>query len=435
MATFRKNLLVTLCALTRTTERAARRRGVGYFLPALFVDRFANLGGLDKTELSAQLDACRSFEDEAWVGYWRDLAAVHLGVAAGALERLGGPRLSDVLDGADSETTRLLGEVLGPAVEVFADRTPENAAGLVDDFAARHPEHRDAAVAIGALLKAITYLFAASWPGWTPARLAAYRECRRLFEALLFALAPAAGASVERLRVTVDGDEVVAYALFPPGEARMPAVLISNGLEGTIEEALLPVLRFRDAGLAVVVMEMPGTFAYRNPLSPRSEGVYTAVIDHLASHPRIDPDRLGMVGLSFGAHWSTRMAARDSRLKAVVSNGGLYHRSFQPAATFGMPEIMLWTLERTTGASSSLDLARRLGALSLKHLYREIAIPVLAINGDNDTLVSTQDTVDLAEQAPLGELRLYPDDDHCAMGHYTEWLDDSLGWLKQQLEG
>lgn len=56
-----------------------------------------------------------------------------------------------------------------------------------------------------------------------------------------------------------------------------------------------------------------------------------------------------MVGLSFGARWSTRMAARDGRLKAVVSNGGLYHRSFQPAATFGMPEIMLWTLQQTTG--------------------------------------------------------------------------------------
>lgn len=68
VATFRKNLLVTLCALTRTTERAAHRRGVGYFLPALFVDRFANLGGLDKTQFSAQLDACRSFEDEAWAG-------------------------------------------------------------------------------------------------------------------------------------------------------------------------------------------------------------------------------------------------------------------------------------------------------------------------------------------------------------------------------
>ena len=41
--------------------------------------------------------------------------------------------------------------------------------------------------------------------------------------------------------------------------------------------------------------------------------------------------------------------------------------------------------------------------------------------------------VDLAEAVPNGELLLYPNDDHCAMGHYSEWLATSVDWLQRHL--
>lgn len=62
-----------------------------------------------------------------------------------------------------------------------------------------------------------------------------------------------------------------------------------------------------------------------------------------------------------------------------------------------------------------------------------IKIPLLAINGEHDTLLSTQDTVDLADTAPNATLLLYPDDDHCAMGHYRQWLDHSQDRLRKHL--
>ncbi|WP_217559975.1 S9 family peptidase [Streptomyces sp. GbtcB6] len=433
MSTAGKKLLVTACAFANTTERAARRRGVGYFLPALFVDRFSNLGGIDKAVFAAQLDACRSFEDLTWANYWRGLAAEHTARAETALGRLNGPRMADLLEGDPDTAAQRLRPVLSPAVEVFAERRPENAADLVASFTGRHPEYGDAAVAIDALVKAMTYLFAASWPGWTPRRLAAYRDSRRIFDVLLHALGPAMGLDVERLEIRVDDETVTACMALPRSADPVPAVLVTNGLEGTTQEVVMPVLRLRDRGMAMIMMEMPGTFAYRKPLSVDSERIYRAVLDHIVADPRIDAGRIGIMGLSFGAHWSTRMAARDGRLKAAVSNGGPYHRSFQVSGAFGMPEIMLSTLRNTTGAKSLLGLGRKLRAFSIRDLYSEIAIPLLVINGDTDTLISTRDSVDLAEAAPLGELKLYPHDDHCAMGHYSEWMDYSLGWLAHKL--
>lgn len=433
MSRIAKNLIVSLCALTGTTEQAARRFGVGYFLPELTVDRFANMGGIDKRLFATQLRECRSFDDQAWADYWRRLAVEHLDIAAPALERLGGPAPGELLVPADEGLITRLGAVLAPAVDVFAERTPETAGQLVTSFIADHPDHADAAIAIDELVKAMTYLFAASWPGWTPSRLQAYVESQCLFDSLARALAPAMGIDVEVITLHIEGETIKAYAAFPAGSEPAATVLITNGLEGAIQEVAIPILKYRHNGLGVVTMEMPGTFAYRKPLSPESENLYTAMLDHLVAHPRVDADRVGMVGVSFGAHWSARMAARDKRIKAAVCNGGLYHRSFQPAGTFGKPAIILETLRNTTGATSLIDLGRRLHALSLKTRYADITVPLLVINGDTDTLVSTQDSVDLADAVPNGELILYPNDDHCAMAHYSEWLATSVDWLQRRL--
>ncbi|MFI7589868.1 alpha/beta hydrolase family protein [Spongisporangium articulatum] len=433
MSALTKDLFVTWCALTRTTERATRRRGARYFLPALFVDRFANMGGIDKDLFAGQLDACRTFEDDGWVSYWRGLAQTHLDAADAELASLGAPRVASILAADGEATAPDVGAALAPAVPVFADRTPENGPALFADFLAEHPEHRSAATAVDHLVKAMTYLFAASWPGWSPARLRAYDDSRRLLHVLLLGLAPAMNIHAERIELNIAGEKAIAYGVFPDVDRPLPTVLVTNGLEGTIQEVLVPAARLRDRGMAMIAMEMPGTFQYRRPLSTDTDGMYDAVIEQLAAHPRVDAERLGMLGLSFGALWSTRMAARNRRLKAVVANGGLYHRSFGPAALFGMPEIMVRTLKQTVGATWLPDMGHKLDKLSVKKLYPTIPIPVLAINGDHDTLASTRDTVDLAQGAPRGELLLYPDDDHCAMGHYTQWLDHATDWLQAHL--
>jgi esterase FrsA len=147
----------------------------------------------------------------------------------------------------------------------------------------------------------------------------------------------------------------------------------------------------------------------------------------------VDPERIGMMGFSFGGYWSTRMAAVDPRLKVAVSNGPLTHRSFGALNSVGMPEIMVSTLSRTVGASSTVDLSRKLASLSLAQHYRKIPIPLLVINGARDTLASTRDSIDLAVEAPNAQLVLYADDDHCAMGHAEHWSELSTRFLHDHL--
>jgi esterase FrsA len=229
-------------------------------------------------------------------------------------------------------------------------------------------------------------------------------------------------------------DEVVdGYLILPLGKQACPVVIATNGLEGTVQELVLPLIRYRHSGLAVFVMEMPGTYSYHRPMSGASEKIYHRVIDHIADHPRVDANRIGFVGVSFGGYWAARMAAASQRLRCVVACGAPTHNSFLASSAIGIPDIIVRALLKTTQAGNFHRLGKQLQALSLREAYRQISTPLLVINGENDTLLSTKDSIELAAGARNATLVLYPGDDHCAMGHYREWLDMSQAWLQEHL--
>lgn len=430
-----RKLFTSTCAMVHATELAASRLGTAYFLPALFVDRFTHMGGIEPAVFSEQLAGCRSFRDDAWAGYWREIAATHATVADAALTRLGAPTVAGLLDTARSVDLHSLGALLAPAESILSERGALAPPNAVEEFGRSGCGGEDAAIAVDALIKVIVYTFVAAWPGYTGERMKAYQASRRLCEVLTEALAPAMGVQIEHLSIEVPGGDVVrGTAMFPPDARAVPTVLLTNGLEGTVAEILLPLLAFRHAGLGYFAMEMPGTYSYQQPLAAPGEGVYRAVIDHLCADPRVDANRIGMLGLSFGAYWAARMAAVEPRLVAAVANGAPTHRTFGLAGTVGVPEIMVWTLAHATQARGTLDLMRKLRALSLRDYYARITAPLFVINGDSDTLVAAQDSIELATYAANAVLKLYPGDDHCAMGNAPDWFEKSVQFFADHLD-
>jgi len=438
--TLAQKLFVTACAVTRSTDLAARWTGAAPFLPALFVLRYANMGGLDHALFAGQIRRARSFRDDRWCGYWNHIAGAHAREATDLLRRLAGTDSTAVPDLTDPSTTDGLTALIAPAAALFADHGPRAdvraLTALVDEHAppADRPRITLALRAIDAWVKAITYYQVSAFPGHDPQRMAAYWRSRHLFDALVDALAPTLGLTVEHVDIPVaGGDTVRGYLVVPIGSGPYPVVLTTNGLEGTVQELAIPQLRYRDSGMAMFLMEMPGSYAYTEPMSPHSEAVYHQVIDRLAADERLDADRIAMVGVSFGGYWTARLAATDDRLACAIACGAPTHRSFHGGA-LGTPQIILHALAKTVGAANPFDLMGKLKALSIRDRYSGIAIPLLVINGDRDTLMSTQDSSDLAHGAVNATLLLYPDDDHCAMGHYRQWLDYSQHWLHDHLQ-
>ncbi|KAI5456812.1 Alpha/Beta hydrolase protein [Mariannaea sp. PMI_226] len=431
---------VTLLTATRTTEFVARVTGVRTFLPLLSTKRFGTVGGIDEPVLIRQMDACKSFKDAEWTKYWIAFANEQLQL------------LDNELETANLEPSRAWFDRKSqpsPATTAFLSR---GAAAMTqtslgtsinpDSLPPHIPrENKSSCVALSALLKAVAYCFVAAWPGRTPARKKAYHMCERLFDVLLDVVAPTLNLTVERHIVNTNGEEVKVYALLPNAslgsdEITLPGILVTNGLEGTNVESMATVLRTKAIVSGVwFFMEMPGTYAYKEPMSEASsQQVYRDVLSFIASHKSVDESRLGMFGISFGGNCTTRMAIADKRLKAVVINGAPLARSLRPSASFGMPEVIVQTLSHVFGAKTLLGLKSSLHALTPSRADIErIQCPVLAINGECDTLISTEDTIDLAAWVPNSKLCLYPNDDHCAMEHIGEWLELGSQWLEEHL--
>ncbi|RUP35414.1 MAG: alpha/beta hydrolase [Curvibacter sp.] len=425
-----RRLFITTCMLTKTTELATRRLGSAFFLPALFVLRYASMGGLDPKLFAAQLKGVRSFKDAVWCEYWNALARQQLAAMKTAWPDYSEPAHAASLD------WNALRDALSPlgkqVVTLMTSSDAEVARRLAADMRAS-PESQRAITALRSLVKAITYYQVSAFPGGSADRMEAYALSRSLFNDLTRVMGPLLGIEIEKRRIEVDGDVVEGYLMTPSGTEHHPLVIITNGLEGTVQELAIPLLRYHDSGMAVFIMEMPGTYAYRQPMSPASEAIYHTVFDQLSRAPRIDAQRMGFLGVSFGAYWAARMAGSSKHLQCAVACGAPTHRTFQTTSTIGIPDIIVRALLNTTGANTLVSLGLKLKALSLRHFYQQIKIPLLVINGDRDTLVSTQDSIDLASGAQKAELKLYPNDDHCAMAHFAEWLDMSQAWMRTHL--
>jgi len=376
---FCKDLFTSTCMITGTTDIAAHITGVKYFLPQLSTLRFANMGGIDPQVFGMQLEDLKSFHESKWCPYWNALAQKYEAEARDRLAAKGG-----------------------------------NMDLAVED----------------ALVKAITYYSVSAWPGTTPLRLQAYAKARDVFDRW----APVTDPDIQKVSLSIAGEEVTGYLHLPAGAGRYPTVIVTNGLEGTIPELAFPLLKYRNEKIGVFMMEMPGTYAYTQPMSVASEAVYNGVIDYLAANPRIDPARIAMVGVCFGGYWAARMAAVTPRLCCTVACGAPLRHAFTISNSFGLPAIMISTLEKVVGAHSLLDLHAKMEALSFAEgdLYHKINIPLLVINGDTDTLIGTRDSIELNSKVPTSFLKLYENDDHCAMGHYNQWLDLTFEWLKMQ---
>ena len=148
------------------------------------------------------------------------------------------------------------------------------------------------------------------------------------------------------------------------------------------------------------------------------------LLDYLSTHPRIDQNRLYLVGASYGAIMGSTVVSFDKRIKAAVMiYGGAHLRTLLSAPL----------MEQEVGAVT-LTLLRPLACYLLQpadpiHYVHGISpTPILFQNGSNDTLVSPAAAKKFQEAAGEPKRVTWYNSDHLGM------LEEERYVIQQVLE-
>lgn len=165
--------------------------------------------------------------------------------------------------------------------------------------------------------------------------------------------------AVEPVQIPYGGTVLHGYLYRAGGAAqgdRLPAMVLHNGFDGTAEEMHFNgAVAGAERGYHVLTFDGPGQPAARHRdglvFRPDWENVVGPVLDWLLARPDIDPDRVGLLGLSMGGLLAPRAAAHESRLAACVAVDGVYDLGQVATANFPGPRAQTECLLRAPTAS------------------------------------------------------------------------------------
>jgi 2,6-dihydroxypseudooxynicotine hydrolase len=222
------------------------------------------------------------------------------------------------------------------------------------------------------------------------------------------------------------------YLRVPPAAQPPPVVIMVPGLDSVKEELQATAEYFLARGLATLAIDGPGQgeAEYELPIEPAYERVAAAVADFLAGRTDIDPDRIGLMGVSLGGYYAARCAAYEPRLRAAVALAGPY-RFDQDWDT--RPPQSRATFQRRSGAGSPEEARKLAAALTLEQAAPEITIPLLVVHGARDGMVLPRQAERLAAEAPGAELVLYPGGNHGVTNQPFESRSMMADWLAGRL--
>lgn len=285
-------------------------------------------------------------------------------------------------------------------------------------------------------------------------------ECFRRAAAL-------ADPPIEPVEIPYEGRQLPGYLLrHDQTRKSRPTLLAMSGFDGSAETLYFSIgAGAARRGYNVLMFEGPGQRdaiqMYPDwPFRPDYEKAISAAVDYALSRPEVDPERLALMGFSFGGHLSLRGAAYDQRIKALIADapcpnfGALLLAAFPFEFRHLPPDAMdaamaeerpqmsgpqrasLELLYRSMGTQQASTLLQRLAAYHFTDLQR-ITCPTLSLvsEGEGETAVEWARDFHHTIPAQYKTLRVFTAregaDAHCQLNNLAllnntvcDWLDD-----------
>jgi esterase FrsA len=235
--------------------------------------------------------------------------------------------------------------------------------------------------------------------------------------------------------------KVAVHLYRPNGRGEYPVVCLSGGVDTfKMELHRLATVLALAGRFDVAAIDMPGTGESEVPLHLEdAEKVYLGVIEHLKGE-RKRPAKTAVLGISFGAIWAAKLALQGNVDAAVAIGGSLGQVPLEARYLARFPNGMTGIIANALGwhgMPSEEESAAVFDALSLRSqglCAPEQAAPLLAINGDSDPYVPTDETRAMGRLSNASAW-VVRGTTHCANEKLQRVVPAMTTWLNLQMHG
>ena len=259
--------------------------------------------------------------------------------------------------------------------------------------------------------------------------------------------------NIERVEVPYENTTLPALFMKAPGASgRAPTVVVFDGMDNCKEMSVLFAgLEFATRGWHTLAIDGPGQGE-----SLRLRGLYarhdyevpgTAAYEYVATRREVDPQKVVIMGYSFGGYYAPRIAAFEKRYAACVCLGALHwdlhawqskikeQLKSDPKKSAQSNFQFQWIL----GLNDSETALGRARLFSLDGVAQRMTCPVLITHGQNDRVVPVEAAHQLfgALTTPKKTLKIFTAEEggaeHChvdnrplGIGYIADWIAVSV---------
>ncbi len=202
--------------------------------------------------------------------------------------------------------------------------------------------------------------------------------------------------SIEQKSIAFDGDKKTHCLLHKaPGAGKKPTVLYIPGMDQNKEDVPNPWNSdYTIRGMNICSMDGPGQGECNFNGVWQTEDNYqkaaSKIIDWLVTRDDVDPNRIGIMGMSMGSRWGVIVGAHDPRVRCVIgqmANVGTFDMIFEQAQP-NFKRIFMYMAGYTDEAKFDEFVAR---LAYLPDVAKNLKVPHLLVAGDMDELCSPED--------------------------------------------
>lgn len=236
-----------------------------------------------------------------------------------------------------------------------------------------------------------------------------------------------ASASVDYAFFESHGSRLLGVFYRAAGETPRPTALFLHGLPG-LEQNRDLAAALRDAGWNSLIFHYRGAWGSHGDFSlPGTFADVRAAADWLAANPYVDPDRLAVIGMSFGGYLTLTAGAADPRFQALIS-------MCPPLAWAGtpLPASFFDDIARALHGVTGAELAAQRELLPpVSAYYPQLrGRPVLLVTGDQDELFPADYHAPLLAAVPTLVHERFPAGDHYFSACRRPLIETILTWLQ-----